>query len=375
MQSVDTYFLTFEKIALTFAKNLTMRSNANKNIIYSIILLLLVAVVYLYRQNQNKPEEETVELATGKVVLTGSTMGTSYRIVYLDMAERDFKKEIDSVLVDFNQSMSTYIKTSEISQFNQTDTLYFKSGYFLPILEESKTIHEITAGAFDPTVGPLTDLWGFGPKGPQLRDSVNIDNMLQYVNFDLISFDQEKAWKPMNEMHLDFSAIAKGYGVDVIVSYLESVGIENMLVEIGGELVARGVNENGELWKVGVSTPTEGIDSEELFGIIALDNRGMATSGNYRNYYEVDGLKISHTINPKTGRPVRHNLLSATVLAENCMRADALATAIMVMGKEEAIALQAKSNFEFYLIYSDESGEIKSHASEGIKPFLSFSLN
>lgn len=350
-----------------------MRTNANKNIIYSIILLLLVAIVYLYRQNQQKPAEEIVEKVIGKVTLSGNTMGTTYNITYLDPSERDFKTSIDSLLEVFNQSLSTYIPDSELSRFNQSDTLYFKLPYFLPVLQSSKTVYEITGGAFDPTVGPLVNLWGFGPSGPQLKDSVNIASMLGLVGFDKIYFDSASVRKSKPGMYLDFSAIAKGYGVDVVAEFLKGKGIENLLVEIGGELVARGVNEKGELWKVGINRPEELGRADDLYSIVALNNRGMATSGNYRNYYEAGGIKISHTINPATGKPVNHGLLSATVLADDCMTADAYATAMMVMGTDKAIELQKnQSLFEIFLIYSDSTGQLKSYASEGIKPFLSF---
>lgn len=350
-----------------------MRTNANKNIIYSIILLLLVAIVYLYRQNQQKPAEEIVEKVIGKVTLSGNTMGTTYNITYLDPSERDFKTSIDSLLEVFNQSLSTYIPDSELSRFNQSDTLYFKLPYFLPVLQSSKTVYEITGGAFDPTVGPLVNLWGFGPSGPQLKDSVNIASMLGLVGFDKIFFDSASVRKSKPGMYLDFSAIAKGYGVDVVAEFLKGKGIENLLVEIGGELVARGVNEKGELWKVGINRPEELGRADDLYSIVALNNRGMATSGNYRNYYEAGGIKISHTINPATGKPVNHGLLSATVLADDCMTADAYATAMMVMGTDKAIELQKnQSLFEIFLIYSDSTGQLKSYASEGIKPFLSF---
>jgi thiamine biosynthesis lipoprotein len=351
-----------------------MRSNAKKNIVYSLILLLLVAIVYFYRKNQLNPVEQIVEKSIGKVVFTGSTMGTTYRIVYLDQEKRDFKNEVDSILIVFNESLSTYIQDSEISRFNRTDTLFFNLPYFYTVLETGKTVYEQTAGAFDPTVAPLVNLWGFGPGGPQLKDSVNIDALLSLVDYSLIRFDEEKVWKTKEGVELDFSAIAKGYGVDVVATFLSEKGIQNMLVEIGGELVAKGVNEEGELWKVGINRPEEEASSNELYSIVALSNQGMATSGNYRNFYEVDGLKISHTIDPKTGRPVSHGLLSATVLAKNCMNADAIATSIMVMGKEGAIELQKNADFEIFLIYSDKDGALKSYASEGIKPFLSFTV-
>lgn len=353
-----------------------MRSKANKNIIYSIIILLLVAVVYLYRQNEQKPLEEEPILTIGKVSFSGSTMGTSYRIVYLDPEERDFKKVIDSILVDFNQTLSTYIPDSEISLFNQGDSLMFSSPYFLPVLQQSKEIYQKTLGAFDPTVGPLVNMWGFGPEGPQLKDSINIATLLELVDFNAVNFDSSMVRKNKPGIYLDFSAIAKGFGVDVVSDYLSSMGIEDMLVEIGGELYAKGVNERGELWKVGINRPKELGDADDIIGIIALNNQAMATSGNYRNFYEIDGIKISHTIDPATGRPVKHGLLSATVLAATCMKADALATSMMVMGIEKAIAFQeAEQDFELFLIYNDEAGQLKTFASEKLTPFLSFSLN
>jgi thiamine biosynthesis lipoprotein len=349
-----------------------MQSNASKNIIYSIVLLLLVAIVYLYRQNQQQPEVKVEEVGSGKVTFSGNTMGTSYRIVYLDPNERDFKKEIDSLLAVFNNSLSTYIEDSEISRFNRQDTLQFESAYFYPILKSSDKVYNETQGAFDPTVGPLVNLWGFGPGGPQLKDSVNIEKMLPLVNFKAVSYDSLEVRKKEG-MYLDFSAIAKGYGVDVIADFLSSQGIEDMLVEIGGELVAKGVNDKGELWKVGINRPEELGRADQLVSIIALDNKALATSGNYRNFYEADGMKISHTIDPATGRPVKHGLLSATVIANDCMAADAYATAMMVMGTEKSVAFQKSLNdIEIFLIYNNEDGELDFYASEGIKPYLSF---
>lgn len=349
-----------------------MRSNANKNIIYSIILLLLVAIVYLYRQNQQLPEEVIVEDSSGKVTFSGNTMGTTYRIVYLDAEERDFKKEVDSLLIVFNKSLSTYIEDSEISQFNKKDTLAFSLPFFYEVLKSSKEVYQKTSGAFDPTVGPMVNLWGFGPSGPQLKDSVNINQMLPLVNFKAVDFDSLEVRKKQG-MYLDFSAIAKGFGVDVVAKFLKNKGIENMLVEIGGELVARGVNDKGELWKVGINKPEELGRADQLVSIIALDNKGLATSGNYRNYYEAGDMKISHTIDPSTGRPVKHGLLSATVIAKDCMTADAYATAMMVMGTEKSIELQqTHEDIEIFLIFNNENGEMDYYASDGIKSYLSF---
>jgi FAD:protein FMN transferase len=234
-----------------------MRSNANKNIIYSIVLLLMVAIVYLYRQNQKLDLQVSPQEFSSKIIFSGTTMGTTYRIVYLDALDRNFQESVDSLLLVFNQSLSTYIQDSELSRFNQGDSLIFESPFMLPVLESSKEIFELTNGAFDPTVGPLVNLWGFGPEGPQLKDSVNINTLLNLVDFNAIAFDSVQVKKLKPKMYLDFSAIAKGYGVDIVAEFLEAKGIDNMLVEIGGELVAKGTNENGELWKVGVNKPEE----------------------------------------------------------------------------------------------------------------------
>jgi thiamine biosynthesis lipoprotein len=330
--------------------------------------------VYFWRSNpQGEAITEEVKITAGKMTIAGETMGTTYNIVYLDEANRDFQTSIDSLLVVFNQSLSTYVPDSELSKFNLGDTIDFKLPYFLPVLKASKTVYDKTGGAFDPTVGPLVNLWGFGPAGPELKDSTDINLLLKLVGFDKIEFDENQLRKKNPNIYLDFSAIAKGYGVDVVGDFLQRKGISNFLVEIGGELVARGINEKGEFWKVGVNRPEESANATDLYSIIALQDRGMATSGNYRNYYVKDSVKISHTINPATGYPVNHNLLSATVLAKDCMTADAYATAIMVMGTEKGIALDsALSEIEVFLIYSDANGGFKTYASESLKPFLSF---
>lgn len=352
-----------------------MRPNARKNIIYSIVLLVSIMLVYSWR-NRDKTETELTETTVavaGKITLSGKTMGTTYNITYLDEESRDLQSSIDSLLVVFNQSLSTYIPESELSQFNLGDTLDFNLPYLLPVLEASQKVYENTNGAFDPTVGPLVNIWGFGPTGPELKDSVDIKNLLATVGFSKIEFDQKQLRKKVAGIYLDFSAIAKGYGSDVVAEFLKNKSVSNYLVEIGGELVANGTNEKGELWKVGVNRPEESANASDLISIIALQDRGMATSGNYRNYYVRDSVKISHTINPATGYPVNHNLLSATVLAKDCMTADAYATAMMVMGTEKAIALDSTINeIEVFLIYDDGNGGFRTFASESLKPFLSF---
>lgn len=351
-----------------------MRPSALKNSIYSLILLAAVVSVYFWRNRDKEESTEILERDTaGKITVSGQTMGTTYTIVYLDEENRDFQSSMDSLFLVFNQSLSTYISDSELSQFNQGDSLKFKLPYFLPVLKASKTVFDNTMGAFDPTIGPLVNAWGFGPTGPQLKDSANIDQMLKLVGFDKITFDDIEVRKKINGIYLDFSAIAKGYGVDVVGDFLRAQGIKNFLVEIGGELFASGVNDKGELWKVGINRPEESASASDLYSIIALENRGMATSGNYRNYYLKDSIKISHTINPETGYPVNHTLLSATVIARDCMTADAYATAMMVMGTEKAILLDSTlTEIEAFLIYSDSKGGYKTYVSKSLMPYLSF---
>jgi len=354
-----------------------MASNAQKNTIYSLVLLVLVLSVYFWRsRNSEDQKEETEVVNPGKITLSGQTMGTTYSLTYLTESGKNLQTSIDSLLVVFNNSLSTYIPDSELSQFNRADSLLFKSTYFPQVLQASKLVFEQTGGAFDPTVGPLVNVWGFGPGGPELKDSTDISMLLDVVGFEKIIFDQKQVKKAKPGIYLDFSAIAKGQGVDVIADFLNKRGIENYLIEIGGELVAKGVNEKGELWKVGINRPDESASASDLYSIIALEDRGMATSGNYRNYYVRDSVKISHTINPTTGYPVNHSLLSATVLAKDCMTADAYATAIMVMGLDRAIQLDSTLNeIEIFLIYDDGKGGYGTFASETLKPYLSFIQN
>lgn len=346
-----------------------MQKSAKKNIIYSILLLLVVFMVYLYRQNKETATSPASD--NPKMVFSGQTMGTTYRVVYLDPGGRNFKKDIDSILVNFNQALSTYISDSELSRLNKYDSLVFESEYFYPVLETSKEIFTVTGGAFDPTIGPLVNAWGFGPDGPSLQDSLGVKQLLERVGFENIIFDEKGVRKSATDVYLDFSAIAKGYGVDIVARFLSDKGILNYLVEIGGELKGNGVNEKGELWKVGVSQPDEEGLANEIYSIVALENKGLATSGNYRNFYIKDSVKYSHTISPFTGYPVVHRLLSATVVAENCITADAYATAFMVLGIDRAKEIQKSvKGIEIFLIFNDDQGQVQSYVSDGLAPFL-----
>lgn len=340
-----------------------MNSYQKKNIIYSVVLLGLVAIVWLYR---NSGESET-EPAVKQLTITGQTMGTIYSIKYLDEAERNFKQSIDSLLEVFNQSLNHYLPESEISRFNRQDSLYFELPYFYPVLQASQEVVDITDGAFDPTVAPLVNAWGFGPEGGELPDSVAVDSLLALVGFDKIVFDEQAVTKTRPDVQLNFSAIAKGYGVDVVADFLAAQGIEDMMVEIGGEVVCRGVNARGEVWRIGIDDP---INQGTMTAAIAINNRAIATSGDYRNYYVRDGKKYSHTIDPQTGYPVEHSVLSVSVIADDCITADAYATAFMVMGLDKTIAvLEKMTQLDAYIIF-DDNGEIKTYQTNGVEDNL-----
>lgn len=316
-------------------------------------------------------EPETLQAVEGlrKIALQGSTMGTTYSVKYLDAQGRNLKPGVDSLLQAFNMSLSTYIPESEISRFNQEALLKYESPFFYPVLKKSREIYLKTDGAFDPTVGPLVNAWGFGPEGRQTPPDALVDSLKLLVSYDSVFFDSIAVCKMKKGMKLDFSAIAKGYGVDVVADYIQSKGIDNLFVEIGGEVVARGVNDQGEPWQVGVNVPTEDPEQQSRpQAIVALKNQAIATSGNYRNFYEKEGVKYSHTISPVTGRPVRHSLLSASVLAPDCMTADAYATAFMVMGIEKAKEVLAQEEeLDAYFIYSDAQGQLQTWMSPGIE--------
>ncbi|MEM8895127.1 MAG: FAD:protein FMN transferase [Bacteroidota bacterium] len=275
-------------------------------------------------------------------------------------------------MIAFNNSLSTYIPNSEISRFNDSDSIAFESEYLRDILIKSKEIYELTSGAFDPTVGPLVNAWGFGPGSEQnLLDSLTVDSLLNLVGFNKVNFDDQGATKPKGDLYLDFSAIAKGYGVDVVSEFLEAQGIANYMVEIGGEVRCKGKNTTGRNWLIGIDDPNVSQNERRLKATVYLEDMSLATSGNYRNFYIKDGQKVSHTISPYTGFPVEHSLLSASVFAKDCMSADAYATGFMVMGYEQSLKIIEQSDdVQAFLIYSDAQGEIQTYATPGIANYL-----
>ncbi len=338
-----------------------------KNILYSILLIGSVFVVWLIRKSADAPEP---------VSITGETMGTSYSVKYFDEDHRNFKPAIDSLLQVFNESLSTYIPTSEISTFNQGHGFSFQLPYFLPVLEQSKKMVAATDGAFDPTVMPLVNAWGFGPDRFESVDTLAVEQALARVGFEKIKFNSDSVWKVIDGAQLDFSAIAKGYGVDVVSDFLQSKGIENVFVEIGGEVKVKGRNlQFDRRWEIAILDPNSTYVQTLVFAYAQLENQAVATSGNYFNYRESNGIKYSHSLNPKSGYPIKHQILSATIFAEDCMTADAWATAAMVMGHEKLIALLDRHpEIKVMLLYTSNTGAIASYLSPGLEPHINFNL-
>ena len=297
-------------------------------------------------------------------------MGTIiYNVKYVGSEVEGLDAIISQELVDFNQSLSTYIPDSEISRLNKTGSLAYESRFFYPVLKASKKVFEQTGGAFDPSIGPLVQAWGFGPdKSIPNLDAAKVDSLKGVIGFGQVSFDEENVSLPLN-FQLDFSAIAKGYAVDVVAELLEEKGIENYMVEIGGEVRCRGKNDLDKPWALGIEDPTVQSNEQKLMAIVRLKDLSLATSGNYRNYYEKDGQIFAHIIDPRTGYSAKHNLLSASVFAPDCMTADAYATAFMVLGLEYSKEILKAQKLDAILIYRSENG-IESFVSEGIRPFL-----
>ncbi len=305
--------------------------------------------------------------------LSGFTQGTTYNITYQTGDSSNYQAEIEQILAGFDLSLSTYIDTSLISRFNQDETELSPDKYFETCFTCADEVFRATGGAFDITVAPVVNAWGFGFTEAAEVDSALIESLLEYVGMEKVSIAGGIIRKEKEGVMLDMNAIAQGYAVDVLSGFLENEGLRNYLVEIGGELRTRGQNSRGTGWKVGIDRPIDGLQMPgvDMQAIVEISDRSLATSGNYRRFYEKDGMKYSHTINPVTGFPVQHGLLSTTVLADDCMRADAYATALMVMGIERSMEfLQGQTDMDAYLIYNDDQGQYSIWYTEGMKMLL-----
>jgi thiamine biosynthesis lipoprotein len=332
----------------------------------SIAVLALIAVVVAGQWRGRKPNN----LSEPPRLLQGSTMGTTYTIRYQPKLGgpllADMQRLIDDELLRVNQQMSTYLKESEISRFNDLkSTDWFPvSAETAKVVDLSLQISTISNGAFDVTVGRLVNLWGFGPDKtrktiPPDAEIVAAKAAMGFKNLS-VKFDPPALRKSNPELQVDLSAIAKGHGVDRVAALFLTHGISNYFVEIGGEIFASGTRPDGQPWQVGIEAPIA--YKQSIQTVIGLSGAAMATSGDYRNFFEVDNQRFSHTIDPNTGRPVTHQLASASVVAENCALADAIATCMMVLGPEQGLELAEAENWAV-LLMQRENGQISSTCS------------
>ncbi|HSP11322.1 MAG TPA: FAD:protein FMN transferase [Salegentibacter sp.] len=306
--------------------------------------------------------------------VSGSALGTTYSIKYFSGNELKVQPALDSIFEIINTSMSTYQPDSDISRINRGDTSLVVDEHFVKVFQASRKIYEESEGYFEPTVGNLVNAYGFGPeKQLDKPDQVTLDSLHRLVGFDKLKLDAEnRVQKSTPGIYIDFNAIAKGYAIDVIAEYFDEKGVSDYLIELGGEVVARGRNLQKDAdWMVAIDDPEQKEGKRTFQGILALKNRAMATSGNYRKFStDSAGNSFVHTINPITGRAQKNDLLSASVLAENCTLADGYATAFMAMGFEKSVNLLEKlDKVDAYLIYVD-NGESKVFTTEGFKKVL-----
>ena len=374
-----------------------------------VVIVLLIPFLFV-RCGEN---QESINTAVEDVLhnffqVTGYAQGTTYTIVYQDSLKRDISSSIDSLLKNYDSYLSTYVDTSLISQFNNSEYISMSSkiignndsleievqpdGIFEDCFKAAKEIYHATGGAFNPAIFPLVEYWGFF--NGEIRANYSeyeIDSILKIVDVsdsminlytdtisegDVIFGSNAVIVKLNRKTKIDFNGIAQGHSVDIIGSYLLTLGINNFMVEVGGEVLCNGVNKKNTFWQIGVDKPVENSSpgSEGFQFVVNVNNGAIATSGNYRKFYEKDGLKDAHTINPKTGYPVQHSLLSVTVRADRCSDADGYATAFMVMGMQqtqEFLSVNPELDLEVYLIASHETEEYDVWMTDGFENLIS----
>ena len=319
----------------------------------AFLLFLILGTIYVAFNKEETPQERTRKF-------TEPIFGTVMNVTYT--SAQDLHDTIMSCLRGVDASLSMFNPKSTISRINrgETDTL---DSFLMDILPMAQGISEATDGAFDITVAPLVNAWGFGFKHGQLPTDAQVDSLRALVDYRYISLCDGRIAKTVPNVVIDLSAIAKGFGTDQVAKLLSEHGVKDFMVEIGGEIVCQGNNPKGDAWHIGINRPVEDSTgmNNEVQEVINVHNRAMATSGNYRNYYITeDGRKLSHTIDPANGRPVRHSLLSNTVIAPTCAMADAFATSFMVMGLDRAQELLSKHpELQAYLIYTDSLGNYR----------------
>lgn len=331
----------------------------SKRKVFVLLSLAAVVIFLMFRV----PEKDSAYLSE-----SGRVFGTFYKIKYEAKDGRSLAEHYERLFLEVDSSLSTFNKESIISRFNSGEDSVLADSHFRNVFEKGVEVSKISGGAFDMTVAQVVNAWGFGfSKRDDVSDEL-IDSLMRHVGYGKVRLVNGLLKRNDVGVMLDASAIAKGYSVDVVARCLDSLGVENYMVEIGGEISVKGVNHEGRPWGIGVTSPVD--DSTmmrtELYDVVYLQDKAMATSGNYRQYYHKGGKKYSHTIDPRTGYPVEHNLLSASIFADDCMTADALATACMVVGLDSSMAMiESIPGVEGFFIYADSSGVFQSKTTPG----------
>ncbi|MGD8173177.1 FAD:protein FMN transferase [Vibrio sp. TRT 21S02] len=313
--------------------------------------------------------------ATEQVHLSGPTMGTTYNIKYIPAKESpapaELQKEIDRLLEEVNDQMSTYRKDSELSRFNQnlSSEAFEVSPQTAAVVKEAVRLNGLTLGALDVTVGPLVNLWGFGPEArPEVVPTdAELSERKAMTGIQHLTVKGNTLQKDIPNLYVDLSTIAKGWGVDVVADYIQSQGILNYMVEVGGEMRLKGVNREGVAWRIAIEKPS--VEERAIQEIIEPGDMAIATSGDYRNYFERDGVRYSHIINPETGKPINHKVVSVTVLDKSSMTADGLATGLMVLGEEQGMKVAEEHNIPVFMIVKTDDG-FQELASSAYKPYM-----
>lgn len=339
-----------------------MKKKALVSLFIGVLFIAIASVLYFSK----KPNVDYIHNE-------GQTQGTYYTATYLQPEGIDLQKKMEERLHQFDLSLSTYDSTSIISRINQNDTSVRTDADFEQMFKAARQVSEHTHGAFDITVGPLVKAWGFGFGNTGHSKTPDVSKILPYVGFRKVRIENHQFLKDNPGIMIDANAIAQGFSSDIIAKLLDDNACENYMIEIGGEIVCKGLNPKGEKWRIGIDKPVDDSTNSntELQTIVSITNMALTTSGNYRKFYNKDGKKYAHTIDPHSGYPVVHNLLSATVTAPSCMLADAYATAFMVMGVDSSLAICKRTpEMDCYLIYTDDKGKNQVIYTDGFKKYL-----
>lgn len=327
--------------------------------VFSLLLILLISC-----HPQREPQ---------KIFFRGEAQGTYYEVTYFDTLGRNLQPAVDSLLREFDNSLSLWVDNSIISRVNRNEAVQVDT-LFTTVFQKSMEVARRTGGKFNPCIGPLVELWGFHRRKGEVPTDEKIQEALKHIDYQKIVLQSSQIVKQDTLIRLDFNAIAQGFSVDVIASFLKSKGISRFLIDVGGEVLAGDPKPDGTAWRVGIEKPADSANADrEIQNVIELSNRAIATSGTYRKYRVENGRKMSHTIDPATGYPVQHNLLSVSVVAPDAMTADAYATAFMVMGGEEAwrfIRVNKDLNLEAMFITANERGELMTVMTPGFSKLL-----